>query len=78
MDEFENNHERSSTTNISENIPSGFSMSTILSLKDVENKRDVNRGKDCMKKLCELLREHTTKLINFFEKILKLLRNEQQ
>ena len=35
-------------------------MSTILSFRDIENKHEVYRGKNCMKKNCESLREHTT------------------
>ena len=42
----------------------GFSMSTILSFKDVENKNDVYRGIDCMQKFCESLRDHAMKVIN--------------
>ena len=38
------------TTKVSKQIPSGFSMSTISSFKSIENKYDVYRGKDCMKK----------------------------
>ena len=34
------------------------------SFKNIENKHDIYRGKDCMKKFCEYLREHIT-LINF-------------
>ena len=41
-----NNPENSSTTKVSEHIPSGFSMSTISSTKSIENKHDVHRGKD--------------------------------
>ena len=52
---------------ISKNIPSGFSISSILSFKSIENKHDVYRGKDCMKKFCKSLREHTMKIINFKE-----------
>ena len=48
-----NNPENSFTTIKSELIPSGFSMSTISSLKSIENKHDVYRGKDCMNKFCE-------------------------
>ena len=33
-------------------------MSTISSSKSIENKHDLNRGKDCMKKFCKSLREH--------------------
>ena len=48
-----NNPENSSTTKVSELIPSGFSMSTILSFKSIENKHDVYRGTDCIKTFCE-------------------------
>ena len=34
-----------------ENIPSGFSMSTIPSLRSIENKHDVYRGKEWAKKI---------------------------
>ena len=50
--------------------PSGFSMSRISSFRSTENKHDVYRGKDCIKKFCEFLREHAIK-INFVNKYLK-------
>ena len=34
----------------------------------MKNKHDVYRGKDCMKKFCEFLREHAIKIINFIKK----------
>ena len=34
------------------------------------------RGKDCMKKFCEFLREHARKIINFKKKEIKLLAKE--
>ena len=40
-------------------------MSTISSFKGIENKHDVYRGKDCMKKFFESLREHAINIINF-------------
>ena len=40
-------------------------MSTISTYDGIENKHDVYRGKDCMKKFCESLREHAMKTINF-------------
>ena len=40
-------------------------MFTISSFRRIENKHDVYRGKDCMKKFCEFLREHPMKIINF-------------
>ena len=59
-----NNHEKSSTVKICEHIPSGFPMSTILLFKDIENKHDVYRGKNCMKKFYEcLIIKHARKII---------------
>ena len=40
----------------SKNIPSGFSMSTILSFKIIENKHDVYRVKDFIKKVFWILK----------------------
>ena len=53
-------------------------MFAILSIKSRENKHDVYRGKDCMKKYSESLREHTMQIINFEKKKMKSLRNKQQ
>ena len=44
----------------------------------MENKHDVYRGKDCMKKFCGFLREHAMKIINFKKKKIKSLTKEQQ
>ena len=38
-------------------------MSTISSFRSIENKYDEYRGKDCMKKFSESLREHAIKFI---------------
>ena len=74
MDECKNNPENSFTTKVGEHIPSCFSMSTIASLRSIENKYDVYIGKDCMKKSGgESLREQTIKIINFKKKNMKLL-----
>ena len=73
-----NNPENSSTTKVSEHIPSGFSMSTISSFRSIENKHDVYKGKDCMKKFCEFLREHALKIINVKKEKKKVLTKEQQ
>ena len=64
IDGCKNNSEKSSITKVREHIPSVFSMSTILLFKDIENKHDVYRGTDCMKKMCEYSREHAL-IINF-------------
>ena len=63
IDGCKNNPKNSFTSNVSEHIPSGFSMSTISSFRSIENKRHVYRGKDCMKKFCEYLRELATKIL---------------
>ena len=55
----------SSITKVSEHIPSDFSMSTISSLRSIENKHDIYRGKDCMKKFSDSLREPEKKIIDF-------------
>ena len=44
----------------------------------MDNKHDVYRGKDCMKKSCEYLTEHVMNIINFKKKKMKLLTKEQQ
>ena len=63
-----NNPENSSTTKVSEHIPSSFSISTISSFRSIENKHHVYRGKDCTKKICQPLREHAMKIISFIKK----------
>ena len=68
-----NNSEKLSTTNVSEHIPSDFSMSTILSFKDIESNHGVYKVKDCMEKFCESLKEHAKKIINFKKKKNKLI-----
>ena len=76
IDGCKNIPENSSTTIVSKHIPFGFSIFTISSFRNIENKHDLYRGKDCMKKFCEFLREHTAKIHNF--KKVKLLTKEQQ
>ena len=59
FDGCKNNSENSSATKVGEHIPLGFSMSTISTFKNIENNRDVYRGKDFMRKFCKSLREHS-------------------
>ena len=49
VDECKNNPKNSSTTKVSENISSAFSISTMSSFRSKENKHDVYRSNDCMK-----------------------------
>ena len=78
IDRCKINPENSSTTKVGKQIPSCFSMSTISSFKSKENKHDIYKGKDYMKKFCESLREHTMKITNYKKKNIKLLTKEQQ
>ena len=65
----ENNPESSSTTAVSEETPSGFSMRPISSFKRIENKYNLYRRKeDCVKKFCKSLRNHAMEIINFKKK----------
>ena len=73
IDICENNPEKSYATKVSQDIPSGFSDSTILSFKDIGNNHDVHRGKYYMKKFFESLRENTMEIINFKKKKMKLI-----
>ena len=40
-------------------------MSIIRAFGHIENKYTLYRGKDCMKKFCESLREHSKNIIDF-------------
>ena len=52
--------------------------STISFFTSIENKHDVNRGKDFMKRFCDYLREHAMKIINFKMKKNELLTKESK
>ena len=49
-------------------ITCGYSMSTIWGFDHIENKHTLYRGKDCMKKFWDSLREHAKNIINFEKK----------
>ena len=53
-------------------------MSTISSFKNIENKNDTYKGKNCMKTFCEFLRELAMKIINLKEKKMKILTKKLQ
>ena len=73
LDGCKNNPENSFTTKVGEHIPSDFSISAIPSFKSTENKHDLYRGKDSVKKFCNTLREHTVKVISFEKNEVKKL-----
>ena len=52
-------------------------MSTIWVFDHIENKHTLYRGKDCMKKFCESLREHAKNIIDFEKKKMLPLTKEE-
>ena len=68
LDGYKKHPEKSSTLEAGEHIPLGFSVSTISWFKDIKNKHDIYRIKECMNKFCKFLRRHVMKIINFKEK----------
>ena len=62
-----NNSENWFVTKLGEHFPSDFPASSISSFRSIENKHDVCRGKDCMKKFCASLREQAMRIIRFFK-----------
>ena len=62
------NPKESSTTEINEHTPSGYSLFTHCSFDKTKNKLDYYRGKDCMTKFCKDLRKLATKIINYKKK----------
>ena len=72
-----NNLENSPITQIGEHIPCGYSMTTTWVFDNIENKHTLYRGEDCMKNFCEFLREHTKTIIDFEQKNMLPLTNEE-
>ena len=68
IDGCENNPENTSATKVGEHIPCGYSMSTIWGFDHIENKYTLYRGKDCMKMLCDYLKEHAKNITGFEKK----------
>ena len=79
MSTCHNNPEESFTTEINKHTPSGYSLFTHCSFDKTKNKLDYYRGKDCMKRFCKDLREHTTKIITYKnKKMIPLTINEEK
>ena len=58
------NSRKSSTTKVGECISFSYSLPTVWAFDGIENKHDVYRGKDCMKKFCKYLKKHAIEIIN--------------
>ena len=79
VDTYRNDPEKSSTTKINKHILSGYSLFTCCLFDADENKLDSYRGKDCMKRFCENLREHVLRIINCGKKkIIPLTKEERK
>ena len=53
-------------------------MSTLSSFRSIDNRHDIYRSKDCMKKFCEFLRKQAMKIINFKKKKVEFLTKKQK
>ena len=65
MSTCHNNPKKSSATKINKRTPSGYSLFTHCSFDTGENKLDCYRSKDCMKKFCQVLKKHVTRIIDY-------------
>ena len=52
-------------------------MSAIWAFDNIENKHTLYRGKDCMKKFCDFLREHAKNIPGFEKKKMLPLTKEE-
>ena len=77
IDGCANNPEKSSKTKIGQHIPCLYSKSTICGFDHIEGKHTLYRGKDCMKKFCTSLREHSKDIIDFGRKKMLPLTKEE-
>ena len=68
MSTCHNDPEKSSTPKVNKHIPSGYSLFTHCSFHTAKSKLDYDTGEDCMKKFCEDLKKHKTKIINYEKK----------
>ena len=59
-----NDPKKSSTSKISKQTPSGFSLFTYRSFDKTKNKLDHYRDKDCMKVFCKTLKEHFERIMH--------------
>ena len=76
IDGCKNNPENSSTIKVGENIASGFGMSMISSFKGIENKHNIHRVKDSMKKVLWTFKRMRNEDNLFQKEKMKLLTNE--
>ena len=71
-----NNPEKLWTMKIGEHIPCEYSVSTIWGFDYAESKHTLYHGKDCMKKFCNSLKEHTKNILFERKEMLPLTKEE--
>ena len=73
-----NNPHMSYTTAKALHKPSGYSLLTSCSFDKLENKQTYYRGRDCMKRYCDDLNEHITRINNYEMKPMDPLTEEEK
>ena len=78
MNTCNNNPNKSYTTAKALHKPSGYSLLTSCSFDKSENKQTYYRGRDCMKRFCDDLKEHVIRIINYETKPMIALTEEEK
>ena len=78
MNTCNNNPNVSYTTAKTLHKPSGYSLLTLCSFDKSVNKQTYYRGRDCMKRLCNDLKEHVTRITNYEMKPMDPLTEEEK
>ena len=78
MNTCNNNPNMSYTTGKTLHKPSGYSLLTSCSFDKSENKQTYNRARECMKRFCDDLKEHVTRITNYEMKPMDPLTEEEK
>ena len=73
-----NNNNKSYTKAKTLHKPLGYSLLTSCSFDKSENKQTYYRGRDCMKRFCDDLKEHDTRITNYEMKPMDLLTEDEK
>ena len=78
MNTCNNNPNKAYTAAKALHKPSGYSLLTSCSFDKSENKQIYYRGKDCMKRFCDDLKEHVTRITNYEMRPMDSLTKEEE
>ena len=78
MNTCNNNPNKAYTTAKALHKPSGYSLLISCSFDKSENKQTYYRGKDCMKRFCDDLKEHVTRITNYEMRPMDSLTKEEE